>query len=32
MKLIVSFAQEGLTIQRYDEIAEKTRKIALKAA
>ena len=32
MKLVVSFAQEGLTIKKYDEIAEKTQKIGDSAA
>lgn len=32
MKLVVSFAQEGLTIEKYDQIAEKTKKIGDSAA
>jgi len=32
MKLVVSFAQEGVTIEKYDQIAEKTRKIGDSAA
>ena len=32
LKLIISFAQEEITLKKYDEMAEATRKIATKAA